>query len=48
MISPPAFSLPHPQTSLRSKPNGQQKTRAPKNLGGGQVPDKNGLTFSRR
>src|SRR6267143_2726235 len=26
----------------------QQKTRAPKNLGGGQVPHTNGLTFSRQ
>jgi hypothetical protein len=47
MISPPTLS-DHWQASLGGKANKQQKTRSPKNLGGGQVPDNNGLTFSRR
>src|SRR5258707_3112912 len=36
------------RTSLPSNSSQQQKTRAPKNLGRGQVPHTNGLTFSRQ
>src|ERR1700757_5074377 len=35
-------------TASRSDSFRQQKTRAPENLGGGQVPHTNGLTFSRQ
>src|SRR5437660_1394128 len=36
------------RTASRSNSFRQQKTRATKNLGGGQVPHTNGLTFSRQ